>query len=61
MIVVNTHLYGLHLAAERGVLPPHNVVVFDEAHELADIISATNGRSVGAFRISNARALPWGR
>jgi ATP-dependent DNA helicase DinG len=54
VIVVNTHLYGLHLAASRGVLPAHDVVVFDEAHELPDIITATNGISLSAFRMTNA-------
>ncbi len=53
IIIVNTHLYGLHLAANRAVLPEHQVVVFDEAHEVEDIISATTGLEVGAGAITN--------
>jgi len=30
VVVVNTHLYGAHLASGRAVLPDHEVVVFDE-------------------------------
>jgi len=52
VLVVNTHLYGTHIAAGRGVLPDHEVVVFDEAHQLEDIISATAGFEVGAGRFA---------
>lgn len=43
VIVVNTHLYGLHLATGGGLLPEHDVVVIDEAHQLEETISATAG------------------
>src|SRR5205823_6307429 len=43
VIVVNTHLYGLHLASGGVVLPEHDIVVFDEAHQLEEVISATAG------------------
>ncbi len=43
VIVVNTHLYGLNVAAGGAILPEHDVVVFDEAHVLEDIISDTVG------------------
>ena len=52
VLVVNTHLYGTHLAAGRGVLPEHEVVVFDEAHQLEDIVSATAGFEIGAGRFT---------
>jgi ATP-dependent DNA helicase DinG len=52
VLVVNTHLYGTHLAAGRGVLPDHEVVVFDEAHQLEEILSATNGIEIGVGRFS---------
>ena len=52
VLVVNTHLYGTHLAAGRGVLPPHEVVVFDEAHQLEEILSATAGFEIGAGRFT---------
>jgi ATP-dependent DNA helicase DinG len=43
VIVVNTHLYGLHVGSEGAILPPHDVVVFDEAHVVEDVMSATIG------------------
>lgn len=52
IIVVNTFLYGLHIASERGLLPEHEVVVFDEAHQLEDVISSTNSVEVSPGRVS---------
>ena len=52
LVVVNTHLYGLNLAGGEALLPEHDVVVFDEAHQLEDVISATAGLSLGAGRFS---------
>ena len=43
VVVVNTHLYGLHLATGGGILPEHDLVVIDEAHQLEEVISATAG------------------
>ena len=40
-MVVNTYLYGLHVASDGTILPDHDVVVFDEAHGLEDIMSTT--------------------
>jgi ATP-dependent DNA helicase DinG len=61
VIVVNTHLYATHLAAGSAVLPPHDVVIFDEAHELEDVASSSLGLELGAGRFQalarNARAL----
>ncbi|HVF73963.1 MAG TPA: ATP-dependent DNA helicase [Acidimicrobiales bacterium] len=61
VIVVNTHLYGAHLASGGHVLPEHDVVVFDEAHELEDIAAASLGLELGAGRfrslVRNARAV----
>ncbi|MCU4183928.1 ATP-dependent DNA helicase [Acidiferrimicrobium sp. IK] len=51
VIVVNTHLYATHLAAGGGVLPAHDVVVFDEAHELEDIASASLGFELTSGRL----------
>src|SRR5439155_8075993 len=36
VVVVNLHLYGLHLASDQMLLPEHDVVVIDEAHQLED-------------------------
>ena len=43
VIVVNTHLYGAHLASGGAVLPEHQVVVFDEAHEVEDVMTDSLG------------------
>jgi ATP-dependent DNA helicase DinG len=50
VVVVNTHLYAAGLAAGGDLLPPHDLVVFDEAHELEDIASAALGFEIGAGR-----------
>ncbi|MBW3556013.1 MAG: ATP-dependent DNA helicase [Actinobacteria bacterium] len=50
VVVVNTHLYGMHLASGGHVLPEHDVVVFDEAHELEDVAAASLGLEMGAGR-----------
>jgi ATP-dependent DNA helicase DinG len=61
VVVVNTHLYGLHVASGGAVLPDHEVVVFDEAHALADVAADTLGLTMGPGRLTNlarsARAL----
>ena len=50
VVVVNTHLYGAHLASRGHVLPLHDVVVFDEAHELEDVAATSLGLELGAGR-----------
>ena len=50
VVVVNTHLYGTHLASGGHVLPDHDVVIFDEAHELEDVASSSLGLELGAGR-----------
>ena len=51
VVVVNTHLYGAHLASGGMVLPEHELVVFDEAHELEDVMAASLGLEVGPGRL----------
>jgi ATP-dependent DNA helicase DinG len=51
VVVVNTHLYATHLAAGGGILPAHDLVIFDEAHELEDIASASLGFELTAGRL----------
>ncbi len=53
VVVVNTHLLGLDLAAGGTVLPPRDVVVIDEAHALEDIAAETLGRRVGPGRLEH--------
>ena len=52
VVIVNTHLYGAHLASGGHVLPDHDLVVFDEAHELEDIATDALGTEItpGRFR-----------
>lgn len=52
VIVVNTHLYGLHLASGATLLPEHDVVVVDEAHALEDIAADTLGTVLGPGRVA---------
>ncbi len=60
VVVVNTHLYGAHLASGGAVLPPHDVVVFDEAHEVEDVMTDSLGVDVapGRFRALAASTRP---
>lgn len=51
IVVVNTHLYASHLASGSILLPPHDLVVFDEAHEVMDIFATLLGTSLNAQRI----------
>lgn len=51
VVVVNTHLYGIHVATRRGVLPDHEVLIVDEAHALEDVAADTMGVTVGPSRL----------
>ncbi len=53
VIVVNTYLYGLHVASGGMLLPEHDVVIIDEAHSLEDIMSDTVGVSIGSGRFTS--------
>ncbi len=52
VVVVNMHLYGLHVGGGGMLLPEHDVVVMDEAHQLEDIMSDTVGVQVAGGRFS---------
>ena len=52
VIVVNTHLYGTNIAAGGAVLPDHELVIFDEAHQLEDTVSETCGAELTAGRFT---------
>jgi ATP-dependent DNA helicase DinG len=60
VVVVNTHLYGSHLASGGAVLPEHDVVVFDEAHEVEEVMTSSLGAEItpGRFRALAAMARP---
>lgn len=52
VIVANIHLYGNHIASGGNILPEHEVVIFDEAHQLEATLSDTVGVSLSAGRMS---------
>lgn len=52
VVVVNLHLYGLHVATGGAILPEHDVVVVDECHQLEDTVSETSGVELTAGRVS---------
>jgi ATP-dependent DNA helicase DinG len=60
IVVVNLHLLGADLRCGGEVLPPHDALVIDEAHELEDVLAACLGVEVSPGRLraiaSNARA-----
>ncbi|MGH1504985.1 MAG: ATP-dependent DNA helicase [Acidimicrobiales bacterium] len=51
VVITNHHYYGLDLAAGGVLLPEHDVVVFDEAHHLPEVIGATNGTEISGGRL----------
>ncbi len=62
VVVVNHHLYGAYLAADKAILPEHRFVVFDEAHRLEDTMASALGVELAGWRVwqlvRSARALP---
>ena len=62
LLVVNHHLFFADLALKTasgkrgdafGVLPPYDAVIFDEAHQLEDIATATFGTRVSRGRVES--------
>lgn len=51
ILIVNAHLYASHLASGSMLLPNHEYVVFDEAHEILDIFASLLGTSLNAARL----------
>lgn len=56
VVVVNMHLYGLHVASGGIILPEHDVLIVDEAHQLEDIMSDTVGLQIGPARFTTLAA-----
>lgn len=56
IVIVNSHLYASHLASGKGLLPAHDFVVFDEAHEVLDIFASLLGTSLSPARLRAAAA-----
>ncbi len=57
VVVVNTHLYGLNVASGGAILPEHDIVVFDEAHVLEDVMSDTVGVQIAPGRFAGLAAI----
>lgn len=53
IVVVNTHLLVLHLLG-TPLLPPHDLVVVDEAHQFEDTVTAIAGVSLTERSLRNA-------
>ncbi len=51
ILVVNLHLYAI-AAMVDGVLPEHDTVIIDEAHQLEDIVAQAAGCAVSGGRLS---------
>ena len=51
VIVVNTHLLGIDMISENGILPEHKIVVVDEAHQLEDIATSSFGWNINGARM----------
>jgi ATP-dependent DNA helicase DinG len=51
IIVVNTHLYATHVASGGAVLPDHDAVILDEAHEIEDVMTSGLGVELTAGRV----------
>ena len=56
VVVVNTHLYGLNVGSGGAILPEHEVVVFDEAHVIEDVMSDTVGVQLAPGRFNAVAA-----
>jgi ATP-dependent DNA helicase DinG len=60
IIIVNHHLFFADLSLrdehyEGGILPEYHAVVFDEAHEIEDVVGQYFGVAVSNYRISDLR------
>lgn len=65
VLVVNHALYCIHLASSGAVLPEHDLVIFDEAHGLADVATSAFGIDIAPAGLrqlaSRLRAVGVGR
>lgn len=57
LVIVNLHLLGSHLASEGMVLPEHDALIIDEAHELEEVMTQTLGVDVSAGRLRSLSSL----
>ncbi len=57
VLIVNTHLYASHLASGSMLLPAHDYLVLDEAHEAPDIFATLLGTTLNASSLRAVAAL----
>ncbi len=50
VLIVNLHLYALDVM-NPGILPDHDLVIIDEAHQLEDIMAEAAGRQLSPARV----------
>ena len=60
IIIVNHHLFFADLSLkdenyEGGILPEYHAVVFDEAHEIEDVVGQYFGVSISNYRFQDLR------
>ena len=53
IVIVNTHLYALHVASQGWLLPAHDAVVFDEAHEVEAVFTSALGAELTEFQLQS--------
>ncbi len=56
VVVVNTLIYGLDVATDGALLPEHEVVIFDEAHQLEDVMSSSVSMSISPGSINHVNS-----
>ncbi|MCQ3808426.1 MAG: ATP-dependent DNA helicase [Acidimicrobiaceae bacterium] len=53
VLIVNLHLYAIDVAV-GGILPEHDTVIIDEAHQLEDVMADAAGRYLSPARLATA-------
>jgi ATP-dependent DNA helicase DinG len=55
LIIVNHHLFfadiALRQSSHAGIIPPHDAVIFDEAHQIEEIAGQYFGKQVSNYRV----------
>lgn len=52
IVIVNGWLYALDIVTEGTIIGEHDVVIFDEAHELEDVVTDSVGLAISPSRIT---------
>lgn len=52
IVIVNGWLYALDIVTEGTIIGEHDVVIFDEAHELEDVVTDSAGLALSPSRIT---------